>query len=121
VINPFSNTRTDTEQPVEDVGEITDPLALTIPDDKLIQNVDKWIEDNRHFYTKEYDLYEVRKRNEIYRFGRQIHTLDANKKLKPYEARTLDNVIYEIERSQKPLALSQLPDLIVSPGQNTDQ
>jgi len=107
--------------PNEDVGIITDPLALDIPDDKLVEIVDKWIEDTRAFYTEEYDLYEVRKRNEIYRFGRQVSMLDKQKKLKDYEARVMDNVLYEIERTEKPLALSQLPDLIVSPGNNTDQ
>jgi len=125
VLNPFAkNNRDEIEplKPVEDVGEISDPLSLTgIDDDDLIKTVDKWIEDTRSFNKKEFDLYEVRKRNKIYRFGRQIRELEQNEKLKPYEARTLDNVIYEIERTEKPLALSQLPDLIVSPGTNTDQ
>jgi hypothetical protein len=120
MLNPFARPQ-DLPTKTEDIGEITDPLALNIPDADLIKNVDKWIEDSRHFYEKEYDLYNVRKRNEVYRFGRQIQELEVNKKLKGYESRTLDNVLYEIERSQKPLALSQLPDLIVSPGQNTDQ
>jgi hypothetical protein len=121
VLNPFSKNNSDLPAKTEDVGEITDPLALNIPDDDLIKNVDKWIDDSRSFYAKEYDLFEVRKRNEIYRFGRQIHELEKGTKLKGYESRVLDNVLYEIERSQKPLALSQLPELIVSPGQNTDQ
>ncbi len=108
-------------QPKEDVGIITDPLALDIPDEKLVKIVDKWIEDTRSFYTKEYDLYTVRKKNEIYRFGRQISVLLKEKKLKDYEARVMDNVLYEIERTEKPLALSQLPELIVAPGNNTDQ
>ena len=113
---------TSTTIPEENVGEITDPLALTgIPDEDLVKTVDKWVEDTRSFYKKEYDLYETRKRNEIYRFGRQVAELIKAKKLKPYEAKTLDNVLYEIERTEKPLALSQLPDLIVSPGNNTDQ
>src|ERR1035437_4513753 len=95
---------TTTIQPEENVGEITDPLQLKgIPDEDLVKTVDKWIEDTRSFYKKEYDLYEVRKRNEIYRFGRQVAELIKNKKLKPYEAKTLDNVLYEIERTEKPL------------------
>ncbi len=110
------------EKPLEDVGTITDPLALTgIDDADLIKTVDKWIEDTRSFYKEEYDLYEVRKRNETYRFGRQVAKLLKEKKLKDYEARVMDNVLYEIERTEKPLALSQLPDLIVSPGTQTDQ
>ena len=120
--NPFTHKNTETAELQEDIGIVTDPLALTgINNDELIDIVDKWIEDTRSFYKEEYDLYNVRKRNEIYRFGRQIEALIKDKKLKDYEARTLDNVIYEIERSEKPLALSSLPDLIVSPGNNTDQ
>lgn len=122
MLNPFAKNNVENEVPQEDVGEIKDPLALTgIDDDDLVEIVDDWIEKTRAFYKKEYDLYEVRKRNEIYRFGRQINELVKKNKLKDYEARTLDNVIYEIERTEKPLALSSLPDLIVSPGQNTDQ
>ena len=105
----------------ENVGVVTDPLAIDIPNADLVKVVDKRIKDSRDFFAKEHNLYEVRKRNEIYRFGRQVHELEKNTKLKEYESRTLDNVIYEIERSRKPLAVSQLPDLIVSPGQNTDQ
>jgi hypothetical protein len=122
VINPASLTN-DLEHAgfSEDVGELTDPLALDIPNDELVKIIDKWIEASRNFYTKEYNLFETRKRNEIYRFGRQIQELEKSDKLKGYETRTLDNVLYEIERTMKPLALSQLPDLIVSPGQNTDE
>jgi len=105
----------------EEADKITDPLALDIPDDDLIKVIDKRIEDTRHFFSKEYNLYELRRKNEIYRFGRQIQELEKADKLKGYETRTLTNVLYEIERTMKPLALSQLPDLIVSPGQNTDQ
>jgi hypothetical protein len=121
MLNPFAKKNTDTTETIEDVGKITDPLALKgIDDADLVDIVDQWIENTRSFYKKEYDLYEVRKRNEIYRFGRQVNELIKGKKLKEYEAHTLDNVIYEIERTQKPLALSSLPDLIVSPGNNTD-
>lgn len=119
--NPFAHNQVNIPNDTEDVGDITDPLALTIPDDDLIKNVDSWIEASRRYYEKEYNLFEVRKRNEVYRFGRQIQELERNTKLKGYESRTLDNVLYEIERSQKPLALSSLPELIVSPGQETDQ
>ena len=70
-------------KPIEDVGEATDPLALSgIEDKELIDTVDNWIEQTRSFYKEEYDLYEVRKRNEIYRFGRQISELIKGKRLK---------------------------------------
>lgn len=118
----FFHRNDDIQARTEDVGEMTDPLELKGMDDaELVDTVDDWIKKTRDFYTSEYDLYNVRKRNETYRFGRQIQELIKNKKLKEYEVQTLDNVLYEIERTEKPLALSQLPDLIVSPGQNTDQ
>lgn len=121
MINPALLTNDLEEDIGEDVGEITDPLALDIPDDELVKIIDKRIEDSRAYYAKNYNLFEVRKKNEVYRFGRQIMELEKSDKLKGYETRTLDNVLYEIERTMKPLALSQLPDLIVSPGENTDQ
>lgn len=121
MINPALLTNELEEEVNEDVGEITDPLALNIPDKDLVKIIDKRIEDSRAYYTKNYNLFEVRKKNEVYRFGRQIMELEKSDKLKGYETRTLDNVLYEIERTMKPLALSQLPDLIVSPGENTDQ
>lgn len=122
MINPtLLNDNLERQGVSEDVGSLTDPLALDIADKDLIKIIDKRIDDCRHFYSKEYNLYETRKKNEVYRFGRQIMELEKADQLKGYETRTLDNVLYEIERSMKPLALSQLPDLIVSPGQNTDQ
>lgn len=113
-------------QDQDGVGEqvndkLFDPLALDIPNDDLVRIVDDRIRETRRFYKDEYNLYEIRKKNEVYRFGRQIQELEKADQLKGYESRTLHNVIYEIERTQKPLALSQLPDLIVSPGQETDQ
>lgn len=122
MLTPYSNTSEYTDALGENVGEVQDPLALKGMDDlELIDTVDDWLDKTHKFYEKEYDLYETRKRNEVYRFGRQVAELIKSKKLKEYEARTLDNVIYEIERTEKPLALSSLPDLIVSPGQDTDQ
>lgn len=107
--------------PNEQTGALTDPLALDIDNADLVKIIDDRIRASRHFYEQTYDLYEKRKKNEIYRFGRQVDEIEKADKYKSYETRTLDNVLYEIERTMKPLALSQLPDLIVSPGQDTDQ
>jgi len=87
----------------------------------LVKIIKDRIKDIRDYYTKNYDLYEVRKTNEIYRFGRQVEDLEQRGKLKKYSSRSLDNVLYEIEATIKPLAMSQLPDLIVTPGNQSQQ
>lgn len=100
----------------------TDPLALNdIPDDELSDIVDKRIRDTRNFYkSDQYDLYARRMKLEMYRFGRQIIQKEKDKLLKKYESRYLDNVLYEIESTIKPLAMSRMPDLIVTPGNESD-
>jgi hypothetical protein len=113
VLNPLHDT--------EGVGLATDPLALDIPDDDLVEIIDRRIEQTRHFYKEKYDLYTRRQQNETFLFGRQIAELEAAGKLKDYESRNLDNILYEIEATIKPLAMSQLPDMLVTPGQETDE
>lgn len=105
----------------EGVVEKADPLELSIPDKDLIKVLDKRNKDSIDFYKKELNLYERRKTNFLYRFGRQLDDKISRKLLKKFEARFLDNVLYEIEESIIALALSQLPDMIVLPGEETDQ
>jgi hypothetical protein len=89
---------------------------LDIKDDDLIKIVDEWIDSSKRFYKDKYRLEERRKKNELYLFGRQLQDKEERKLLKDYEARFGDNVLYEIESSLKPLAMSHLPDMIVLPG-----
>lgn len=104
------------------VTEATDPLSLNIPDDNLAETVDKRIKDSQDFYKGEdYDLYNRRERNEMYRFGRQIMQKERDKQIKKYESRYLDNVLYEIEQTIKPLAMSRMPDLMVLPGNDSEE
>ena len=107
---------TDIIRPNEGVTNQADPLALDIPDDQLVKIIDKRRKKAKDFFTQKYNLYERRQRNETYLFGRQLDTLAPDAALKVYEVRYLDNVIYEIEESIKPLAMNKLPDLIVTPG-----
>ena len=104
----------------ERAGEIEDSLRLDIEDDELVDTIDERIKACRKYYETEYDLYNQRKKNEIYRFGRQIAELEKANKLKDYESKGIDNVIYEIESTIKPLAMTQLPDLLVTPGNQSD-
>lgn len=105
----------------EGIREIADPLSLDIEDDELVKIIDKRIDDSKNFYRSKYDLFNRRKKMEMYLFGRQIADKEKRNELKPYESRNLDNVLYEIEASIKPLAMSKLPDMMVMPGSNDEQ
>lgn len=122
--NTATGTPLDYDQIIDEgiSGEITDPLALDIPDKDLVDSVDERIKNTRNFYkSDDYDLYNRRARNEIYRFGRQIITKEKDGDLKKYESRYLDNVLYEIEQTIKPLAMSRMPDLMVLPGNDSEE
>src|SRR6185437_3688627 len=107
---------------VEDViSEPLDPLQLDIPDEELVDIVDDWTEEYKTYYTNKYDLFDRRENNEIYVFGRQTMQKEKEKLLKDYESRFMDNVLYEIEGTIKPLAMSRVPDLMVMPGNDNDQ
>lgn len=95
---------------------VADPLALQIDDNDLVDITDRRIEASQKFFEEKYNLKERRKKNETYIFGRQIAELEKRGVLKDYETRSADNALYEIESSLKPLAMSKLPDIIVTPG-----
>jgi len=124
--SPFNLLReTSIDNPVEPKSGVVneaDPLALEIDDTELAKVLDKRITDSQSFFNGEkYRLATRRAKNEINFFGRQISTLEKESKIKPYEARYLDNAIYEIEASIKPVALSRLPDMIITPGSDTPE
>lgn len=100
----------------------TDPLQLEIPDDELAEIIDAREEAYDTFYEEKYDLFERRKKNFIYTFGRQLMAIDGEEKLmKSYESRFMDNVLYEIEGTIKPLGMSRVPDLMATPGNDNEQ
>lgn len=101
--------------------EPLDPLALNIEDDDLVDIIDDRIEASRNFYKEKYDLYDRREKNEMYYFGKQVRDKEKSKLLKNYESRYMDNVLYEIEATIKPLAMSRLPDLLVTPGNDNEE
>lgn len=109
-------------KPREMTGEPTDPLALNIPDKKLVKIIDKRIRDSRKFFKgPKYNLYDRRKKNEMYVLGRQVNSKEERQELKVYESRFLDNALYEIESTIKPIALQNMPDLIIAPGRDDDE
>ncbi len=106
--------------PEEGIVVPQDSLSLELDDKELVKRINKKVKDIRNHYKKS-SLYERRKKNETYRFGRQIQEQEEMGDLKDYESRNVDNVLYEIESTIKPLAMSQLPDLIVTPGNQSTQ
>ncbi|MBU6501163.1 MAG: hypothetical protein KGJ89_05345 [Patescibacteria group bacterium] len=100
-------------------SELLDPLSLDIPDDELIDIIDTRIQETRNFYKNTMDLYNRRLTNEVYYFGKQIIEKEKAHLLKDYESRYKDNAIFEIEATLKPLAMSRLPDLLVTPGNDS--
>lgn len=100
--------------------EPLDPLQLNIEDDELVRIVDEYSSEYNSYYTTKYDLFNRRDKNEIYLFGRQIMQKEKDKLMKNFESRYLDNVLYEIEGTIKPLTMSRIPDLMVLPGHDND-
>lgn len=115
----------DVDIPYSEEGQLTpatDPLQLDIPDEELADIIDQREGDYDTFYTETYDLFERRKKNEIYAFGRQLSILNEDAKImKDWESRYQDNVLYEIEGTIKPLGMTRLPDLMATPGNDSEQ
>jgi hypothetical protein len=108
-------------QPRDGVVQEADPLSLAIEDKELREVFDKRIADAKKFFEDRYELTMRREKNERYLFGRQISQNEKANRYRPYEAKYQDNALYEIESSIKPIALSRLPEMIITPGNNTQE
>lgn len=96
--------------------QLLDPLELKIEDSELLKISKARRSASNTFFEDKYNLSDRRKKNERYLFGRQVMDREKRGELKDYETRSADNALYEIEASLKPLAMSKLPDIIVTPG-----
>lgn len=112
-------TKTEAEEGIASYP--SDPLELTMDEEDLCRIIDDYSENYYTFYKTKYNLFERRKANEIYLFGRQIQTLEEHRMLKDWESKFHDNVLYEIEGTIKPLAMSRIPDFMVTPGNDNDE
>lgn len=97
-----------------------DPLHLGLDDKVFVSTAKKLIDDSRKFFKKK-NLYERRKKNETYYFGRQIEELEKKNYFRDNEARYMDNIVWEAEASIKPIALSRIPDLIIKNAKDTPE
>jgi len=100
----------------EGIIQEADPLSIDIEDSELARVLEKRITDSKKYFNSVYQLDIRREKNETYLLGRQIGKNEKANKLRGYEARYQDNALYEIEASIKPVALSRMPNLIVTPG-----
>ncbi len=114
----------DNEQPVNNNLEATDgvviqrdALTLDIDDKVFLETAKKLVKDSNSFFEDTYSLKTRREKNEAFRFGRQ----DKSTKFKKYNSQLVDNIVYEAESYIKPMALSRMPDLVVKPGNDTEQ
>lgn len=118
----FNETIPDTNYPKEGQMSIPlDPLQLEIEDEELVKIMNKYEDGYDSFYEDKYNLFERRKRNEVYYFGRQVQQAEDEKRLKSYESRFSMNVLYEIMGTVKPLAMSRVPDMMCLPGFDSDE
>lgn len=105
-----------TIRPDDSMSEQLSPLTLDLKDSDLVNVINQRIEASNSFYHKK-DIPNRRNKNKAYLFGQQID----EKQFKYYQARYVDNLIYEAENTIKPIALSRLPDLIAKPGNESDE
>lgn len=112
------------QDPVEVLTNVevteADPLKLDLKDEDIVEVIDSMIKDSRRFFKRK-KLYERRKKNEDYYLGKQTERLEEEHKLKKYNARYQDNVIFEAEGTLKAVAISRVPDLLIKPGNDTEE
>lgn len=92
-------------------------LNTTITDEQFIKHANFLIRQSEDFYKSKYNLPYRQAENFKFFFGRQLD----DEKLKSYQARFVDNIIWESMAYLKPMALSQMPDMLVTAANNTEQ
>lgn len=104
-------------KPENAVIEKRDALSLKLSDETFARTANKLIKDSETFFNREMSLKERREKNWIYYFGKQLR----ERKLKDYQSRFQDNLLYEGIGYLKPIAISQMPDILTSPGTDDEQ
>ena len=115
-----SQSRTESKLVAQEEGDIADALKLELDDEDFVEVMNQRIKDSRAFFSKR-DLYKRREKNEQYWLGQQVQQMLKAGVLKPHHARYQDNIIFEAEGTLKAIAVSRVPDLIVTPGNDTDE
>ena len=105
------------ENQPDSLTSMADPLKLELDDEDLVNVIDQRIDDSDNYFNQTLNLKARREKNYAYLKGDQINIDD----LKYYNARYVDNLIWEAEGTIKPIAMSRLPDLLVKPGNESEE
>ncbi|HEX9060897.1 MAG TPA: hypothetical protein VF941_12015, partial [Clostridia bacterium] len=112
-INPLLNK--------DEVDVIRDPLHLELEDDKFLEFAKRLKRESDEFWMDAgktgLNLTKRREENEKYLFGRQYSGVQYKK----YASTAQDNILYEAEAYLKAMALSKMPDITVTPGDDSDE
>lgn len=101
----------------EDLIQKADAISLELDPKTVIERLDKWIDESTTYFNDTKKIKERQDQNKDYLMGKQW---DA-RKVKRYNARYMNNIIYEGEQTIKPIAFSKMPDIGIKQGINTDQ
>lgn len=105
----------ETQHQPDTIIEYQDPFTLDLAEPAMVQVINDRIKKAKDYYEgKQYP--QRRKRNKNFLFGDQWE-----RPLKEYESGYVDNLIYESENTIKPIAMSRLPDLLIKPGNDTQE
>lgn len=105
----------------DEISTFRDPLNFDLDDITFLEYAKTLKREADEFWNSEgpqgYNLSVRRARIEAYYFGRQ----NLGTKAKTYSSKADDNLLWESQSYRRAMALSQLPDITVKPGQDTDQ
>ena len=104
-------------QPENSIIQKRDVLTIDLADDVFARIAKKMVKDSENFFNREMSLKERRNKLWTYFFGKQLR----ERKLKEYQSRFQDNLLYEGMGYLKPIAISQMPDILTSPGTEDPQ
>lgn len=112
-INPIINK--------DEVDVIRDPLTLELSEDKFLEYAKTLKREADEFWgeagAKGVNLFKRREDLEKYYFGRQY----AGEQRKRYMSGTSDNMFWESMTYLKAMALSKMPDITVTPGDDSEE
>lgn len=117
-LNPSQNSQEDS-RPIQDgISDPTPPLHLPIDDDELLSVLRQKEKDAKQYFDSTLELRERQKRNRD--FWRGKHYKDGTG-FEDWQSDFQDNAIYEDLETRITLASARMPDIIVTPPNDTNE